>query len=204
MLKYSAPILIAGLAFSINESFDKILLDYFDVDKAQIGMYAACYKLALFITLFSTAFKLGIEPFIFSSAKNNSPEKAYALILEVFVILGSFILITVVVFIDGAVITLSVNIALIPFYGYLGSAVATFLAYFIMAIISYFIGQHHYPIPYNFLKICTYIALSTFFAFTSFYIFPGNYYFGIGVLILLGLVIIKFEKNTIKLINNEN
>ena len=91
MIKYSAPILIAGLAFSINESFDKILLDYFDVDKAQIGMYAACYKLALFITLFSTAFKLGIEPFIFSSAKNNSPEKAYALILEVFVILGSFI-----------------------------------------------------------------------------------------------------------------
>jgi O-antigen/teichoic acid export membrane protein len=258
MLKYSAPILIAGLAFSINESFDKILLDYFDVDKAQIGMYAACYKLALFITLFSTAFKLGIEPFIFSSAKNNSPEKAYALILEVFVILGSFILITVVVFIDilkflfigdsaywealyivpiilmanlflgiyqnlsvwykvtdktkfgayistfGAVITLSVNIALIPFYGYLGSAVATFLAYFIMAIISYFIGQRHYPIPYNLPKICTYIALSTFFAFTSFYIFPGNYYFGIGILILLGLVIIKFEKNTIKLINNEN
>ena len=258
MIKYSAPILIAGLAFSINESFDKILLDYFDVDKAQIGMYAACYKLALFITLFSTAFKLGIEPFIFSSAKNNSPEKAYALILEVFVILGSFILITVVVFIDilkflfigdsaywealyivpiilmanlflgiyqnlsvwykvtdktkfgayistfGAVITLSVNIALIPFYGYLGSAVATFLAYFIMAIISYFIGQRHYPIPYNLPKICTYIALSTFFAFTSFYIFPGNYYFGIGILILLGLVIIKFEKNTIKLINNEN
>ena len=73
------------------KSFDKILLDYFDVDKAQIGMYAACYKLALFITLFSTAFKLGIEPFIFSIAKNNSAEKAYALILEVFVILGSFI-----------------------------------------------------------------------------------------------------------------
>ena len=73
-----------------------------------------------------------------------------------------------------------------------------------MAIISYFIGQRHYPIPYNLPKICAYIALSTFFAFTSFYIFPGNYYFGIGILILLGLVIIKFEKNTIKLINNEN
>ena len=181
MLKYSVPILLAGLAYSINESFDKILLDYFDVDKAQIGMYAACYKLALFITLFSTAFKLGIEPFIFSIAKNNSAEKAYALILEVFVILGSFILITVVVFIDvlkflfigdsaywealyivpiilfanlflgiyqnlsvwykvtdktkfgayistfGAFITLSVNITLIPIYGYLGSALATFL-----------------------------------------------------------------------------
>ena len=100
MLKYSLPILLAGLAYSINESFDKILLDYFDVAKAQIGMYAACYKLALFITLFSTAFKLGIEPFIFSNVKNKSAQKTYALILEVFVILGSFILITVVVFID--------------------------------------------------------------------------------------------------------
>jgi O-antigen/teichoic acid export membrane protein len=258
MLQYSVPILLAGLAYSINESFDKILLDYFDVDKAQIGMYAACYKLALFITLFSTAFKLGIEPFIFSTAKNNSPEKAYALILEVFVILGSFILIAVVVFIDilkflfigdsaywealyivpiilmanlflgiyqnlsvwykvtdktkfgayistfGAAITLSVNIALIPYYGYLGSAIATFLAYFVMAMISYFLGQRHYPIPYNLPKICIYILLSTFLAFTSFYIFPGNYYFGIGILILLGLIIIKFEKDTIKLINNEN
>ena len=100
MLKYSMPILLAGLAYSINESFDKILLDFFNVEKAQIGMYAACYKLALFITLFSTAFKLGIEPFIFSSAQNSSAEKTYALILEIFVIFSSFILLFVVVFID--------------------------------------------------------------------------------------------------------
>ena len=73
-----------------------------------------------------------------------------------------------------------------------------------MAMISYFLGQRHYPIPYNLPKICIYILLSTFLAFTSFYVFPGNYYFGIGILILLGLIIIKFEKDTIKLINNEN
>mgnify|MGYP005692477419 FL=1 len=172
-------------------------------------MYAACYKLALFITLFSTAFKLGIEPFIFSIAKNNSAEKAYALILEVFVILGSFILITVVVFIDilkflfigdsaywealyivpiilfanlflgiyqnlsvwykvtdktkfgayisifGALITLSVNITLIPYYGYLGSAIATFFAYFVMTLISYYLGQRHYPVSYTHLTLPT-------------------------------------------------
>ena len=92
MLKYSTPILLAGLAYSVNESFDKILLDYLNVEKAQIGMYAACYKLALFITLFSTAFKLGIEPFIFSSAQNSSAEKIYALILEIFVKLNQQIL----------------------------------------------------------------------------------------------------------------
>ena len=64
MLKYSLPILLAGLAYSVNESFDKILLDYFEVEKSQIGMYAACYKLALFISLFSTAFKLGTSKLV--------------------------------------------------------------------------------------------------------------------------------------------
>ena len=258
MLKYSMPILLAGLAYSVNESFDKILLDYLNVEKAQIGMYAACYKLALFITLFSTAFKLGIEPFIFSSVQNSSAEKIYALILEIFVIFGSFILLVVVVFIDvlkflfigdsaywdalyivpvilfanlflgiyqnlsvwykvtdktkfgayismfGAFITLSVNIILIPIYGYFGSALATFFAYFIMAIISYYLGQRHYPIPYNITKITNYILFSSVFAFMSFYVFPGNYYFGGGILILFVLLIVKFEKKTIKFMNNEN
>ena len=97
-----------------------------------------------------------------------------------------------------------VNITLIPYYGYLGSAIATFFAYFVMTLISYYLGQRHYPIPYNLIKISIYIIFSAVFAFTSFYVFPGNYYFGIGILITLGLFIIKFEKNTIKLINNEN
>ena len=66
MLVYGFPILISGLAFTINETFDKILLDFLlpeSIAKAQIGMYAACYKLAIFMTLFSTAYKLAIEPF---------------------------------------------------------------------------------------------------------------------------------------------
>ena len=248
------PILLAGLAYSINESFDKILLDYFDVDKAQIGMYAACYKLALFITLFSTAFKLGIEPFIFSTAKNNSPEKAYALILEVFVILGSFILIAVVVFIDilkflfigdsaywealyivpiilmanlflgiyqnlsvwykvtdktkfgayisvfGAIITLLLNIILIPTYSYVGSAIATLSAYASMAIISYFIGRIHYPIPYKIAKLSFYIVFSLILSITSFYFFRGNIYIGICCLLVFNITILLFEKSSIRLL----
>ena len=63
MLAYGFPILISGLAFTINETFDKILLDFLlpsSIAKTQIGMYAACYKLAIFMTLFSTAYKLSI------------------------------------------------------------------------------------------------------------------------------------------------
>jgi O-antigen/teichoic acid export membrane protein len=103
MVRYAFPILIAGLAFSINETFDRILLDKLlpkNIAKTEIGMYSACYKLALFMTLFATAYRLGIEPFFFSHAKTENPQKNYARILEYFVIFGSVILLTVVVFVD--------------------------------------------------------------------------------------------------------
>lgn len=103
MMRYAFPVLIAGLAFSINETFDRILLDKLlpeDIAKTQIGMYSACYKLALFMMLFATAYRLGIEPFFFSHAKAKNPQKNYARILEYFVIFGSVILLTVVVFAD--------------------------------------------------------------------------------------------------------
>ena len=103
MINYAFPVLIAGVAFSINETFDRILLDKLlpeDIADTQIGMYSACYKLAVFMTLFATAFRLGIEPYFFSHAKSKSPQKNYALILEFFVAFGSVILLTVVVFAD--------------------------------------------------------------------------------------------------------
>lgn len=103
MLKYATPVLIAGVAFSINETFDRILLDYLlpeTIAKTEIGMYSACYKLALFMTLFATAYRLGIEPFFFSHANTENPQKNYAKILEFFVAFGSIILLSVVVFAD--------------------------------------------------------------------------------------------------------
>jgi len=103
MLGYAWPILIAGLAFAINETFDRILLDKLlpdDQSDIQIGMYSACYKLAIFMTLFGTAFRLGIEPYYFKQAKQENPQQQYAQILEVFVIIGSVILLSVAVFAD--------------------------------------------------------------------------------------------------------
>ncbi|AUS05080.1 polysaccharide biosynthesis C-terminal domain-containing protein [Pseudotamlana carrageenivorans] len=103
MMKYAIPVLIAGVAFSINETFDRILLNHLlpaDIAKTQIGLYSACYKLALFMTLFATAYRLGIEPFFFSHAKTKNPQKNYALILEFFVIFGSIILLGAIVFVD--------------------------------------------------------------------------------------------------------
>jgi len=103
MMKYAWPILIAGIAFTINEVFDRILLQHLlpeNIAKAEIGKYSACYKLAVFMTLFATGFRLGIEPFFFSHSNSENPQKAYAQITNYFVILGSTILLTVIVFAD--------------------------------------------------------------------------------------------------------
>ena len=50
--------------------------------------------------LFATAYRLGIEPFFFSHSKTKGAEKNYAQVLELFVVFGAVILLTVVVFID--------------------------------------------------------------------------------------------------------
>ena len=103
MMRYGLPVLVAGVAFSVNETFDRILLDQLlpeDIAETQIGMYSACYKLALFMTLFATAYRLGIEPYFFSHSNSEKPQENYARILEFFVAIGSVILLSVVVFAD--------------------------------------------------------------------------------------------------------
>ena len=254
MLAYGFPILISGLAFTINETFDKILLDFLlptSIAKTQIGMYAACYKLAIFMTLFSTAYKLAIEPFFFREADKENSTKSYALVLEIFVIIGSSILVLVVASLDilkvvfigdpeywqalyivpiilianfclgiyqnlsvwykvtdktifaayissaGALITLVLNIILIPKFSYLGSAVATLLAYFIMALLSYHFGKKHYPIPYNSEKILFYFVLSVSLSSISFYGFRDNLLVGILCILIMNLVILLKEKRRI-------
>lgn len=103
MLKYAMPVMVAGIAFTINEVFDRYLLSELlpaDIAKSEMGKYSACYKLALFMTLFATAFRMGIEPFFFSHSDTKNPQKAYAQITNYFVVLGSIILLGVVVFAD--------------------------------------------------------------------------------------------------------
>ncbi len=103
MMKYAFPVLIAGIAFSINEAFDKLLLKYLlpaDIAEAEVGVYAACYKIGVFMTLFSTAFRLGIEPFFFNHARAENAKGTYAKITFYFSVLGSLILLAVVIFSD--------------------------------------------------------------------------------------------------------
>jgi O-antigen/teichoic acid export membrane protein len=55
MMKYAGPVMLAGVAFTVNEVLDKILLTEIlpaDIAETEVGKYGACYKLALFMTLF--------------------------------------------------------------------------------------------------------------------------------------------------------
>jgi O-antigen/teichoic acid export membrane protein len=60
----------------------------------------------------------------------------------------------------GAVITIILNFILIPQFGYKGSAAALLAAFFIMMVISYFLGQKYYPVPYNLKRIATYFGVA--------------------------------------------
>ena len=99
MLHYSLPIMVGSLAFVTNENLDKLLLGNL-VGKEQMGIYAACYKLGVFMTLYIMAFRLGAEPFFFNQADKKNAKETYSKILTWFTILGALFLLIVVVFID--------------------------------------------------------------------------------------------------------
>lgn len=99
MLKYGLPIMVAGLAFVINENFDKWFIpDALGQDVN--GAYSACYKIAVFMTLFIQAFRMGAEPFFFNHAKAENAKANYATILKYFTICGALGLLLVTVYID--------------------------------------------------------------------------------------------------------
>jgi O-antigen/teichoic acid export membrane protein len=99
MLVYSYPIVIAGLAYAINENLDKWLIGEY-VDKYSEGLYAAAYKLAIFMNLYIMAFRLGAEPFFFKISVQKDAQVMYAKIMKYFVSIGSIALMGVVLFID--------------------------------------------------------------------------------------------------------
>lgn len=99
MLRYSWPIMVAGLAYVVNENFDKWILPQL-LDKDINGAYAGCYKIAVFMTIFIQAFRLGAEPFFFNHAKEKNAKQTYATIMKYFVILGSLMLLFIVAYLD--------------------------------------------------------------------------------------------------------
>ncbi len=94
MIAYSMPLLVAGLAGMVNETLDRVLLSYMLPGKqalVQIGIYSACYKVSIIMTIFTQTFRFAAEPFFFSRSQEKDSRKVMADIMKYFVIVCSFI-----------------------------------------------------------------------------------------------------------------
>ena len=106
--------MIGGLAGMVNETFDRIALKHLvtipdnitdtakiaEYKMSQIGIYGACYKLSIVISLFIQAFKFAAEPFFFSKMKQQDAKKSYSEVMTAFVIFLCFIFLVVMGYID--------------------------------------------------------------------------------------------------------
>lgn len=222
MLLYAYPLMIMGLAGVVNEVIDRILLRHYLPEglypglsnKAVVGIYSACYKLAIFMSLAIQAFRYAAEPFFFSQAADKNSPRTFALVMRGFVLTCAFLFVAVsanleifaILFlrqpeywlglpvvpvllmanlflgvyynltvwfkltdrtyygtyigVGGAVITLGLNLLLIPVLGFMGSALATLACYFSMALACYLLGNRYFPIPYPVAALSGYLALA--------------------------------------------
>ncbi|AMR28858.1 polysaccharide biosynthesis protein [Hymenobacter psoromatis] len=210
LLAYALPLMLMGLAGMVNETLDRILLPtylpegfYPSVSRlGAVGVYGACYKLSIFMSLIIQAFRYAAEPFFFAQSTEKNSPATFALVLKWFTLCCTFIFVGISLNLSwigplflrrpeylqglgvvpilllanlflgvyynlsvwfkltdktyfgtyigaaGAVLTVALNIALIPIMGYLGSAWATLACYFMMAALCWWLGERHFPVPY--------------------------------------------------------
>ncbi len=257
MLAYTWPLLVVAIAGSINLSLDKILLPHLlpagtDV-MSQVGIYGACYKVSIIMTLFVQTFRYAADPFFFAEAGKTDSRKIYAYVLNYFTIAVSLIFLVVTLYLDiiikfigeayregvgvipilllanlflgifynlsiwykltnqtifgamlsavGAGITIALNFLLIPKFGYYGSAWAAFFAYFVMMVLSYFLGKKHFKVPYNSMKFFVYLGLAIgLFLFSNALSYPSKAIkltFNTALLLIYALVIFYSERRSI-------
>ena len=108
MFKYAAPLVIAGFAGIINETIDRILLKHvthasgksIEYSMIQVGIYSACYKLAMLVTILLQAYRYAAEPFFFAQAKNQDKNKVYIKVMNYFIAMVCVVFLLVTLNID--------------------------------------------------------------------------------------------------------
>jgi O-antigen/teichoic acid export membrane protein len=249
MLHYSLPLLILGVAGIMNQTLDRILFPYLYTGtdaQAQLGIYGACFKVAMVMMMFTQAFRYAYEPFVFSKHKDRQSVEAYADAMKYYIIFSYLILLGVIFYLDifryivssayweglkivpvvlwtyvfqgiyfnlsfwykltdetkwgayfsliGLVITLVLQIVGVPLIGYWASCGSSLVCYFVIMLLSYFIGQKKAPIPYDLKSIGGYTALTigllgVYYAFRLYYVQNMWALMGIGT-ILIGIYLI--------------
>ena len=187
MLRYSFPILVLGIAGIFNQTADKILFPFLFEDKdyaaTQLGIYGACFKVAVVMVMFIQAFRYAYEPFIFAKNKDDDNTKAYSEAMKYFIIFSLIIFLGVMYYLNlsfwyklidqtqwgayfstiGCVVTVLMIVLLAPVYGYMACAWASFASNLLMMILSYAIGQKKFPIQYDIRSAVIYGILAVLF-----------------------------------------
>jgi len=106
VMVYALPLAIANFAGIINETFDRVMLNWWspatthEAALAQVGAYSACYKLSILISLFVQAFRMGAEPFFFGQSTREDAPKTYARVMKLFVITITVMFLVVSLYLD--------------------------------------------------------------------------------------------------------
>ena len=103
MLHYSLPLLVLGVAGIMNQTLDRIIFPYLytgEDAEAQLGIYGACFKVAMVMMMFTQAFRYAYEPFVFAKHKDRQSVEAYADAMKYYIIFSFLILLLVVFYLD--------------------------------------------------------------------------------------------------------
>ena len=103
LLTYAYPLMLMGLAGMVNEVLSRILLKYWLPagfypglsNQAALGVFGACYRLSIFMTLVVQAFRYAAEPFFFSQSTDNNSPATFALILKWFTLCCALIFVVI-------------------------------------------------------------------------------------------------------------
>ncbi len=98
MMAYAAPLIIVGLASATNDMLSRVMLKYMlpegfypnRTSLEALGIFGACYKLSVFMTLAVQAFRYAFEPFLFSTSSDKESPVLLKKVMTAFVIFGSF------------------------------------------------------------------------------------------------------------------
>lgn len=257
MIHYAWPLLIIGFAGVTNEMLSRALLKYrlpegyYEgyTNLEILGIFGACYKLSVFMTLAVQAFRYAFEPFLFAQASEGNSPQLFSKVMTYFVLFTSFSWLVLVLFmpyyapiflrqsnylmaldavpwllggglllgvfynlsiwykltdntlygayisITGAFLTLILNWWLIPIFGYMGSAYATFATYLMMVVVSYAWGRQVYKVPYQVFRVISYFLLTGVGIYIN-EVFEGSFVISLLItLIFLTLAFLLERKN---------
>lgn len=103
VLKYSLPLLVLGIAGIMNQTLDRIIFPYLYTAgdaQTQLGIYGACFKVAMVMMMFTQAFRYAYEPYVFSKHQDRTSLEAYADATKYYILFSLLIVLGMTFYLD--------------------------------------------------------------------------------------------------------